>query len=49
MELKGYENIQIYQVEAAALIQHQVLVTNKHGNVWQLGEELTVRSWELKG
>ena len=29
----GNENIQTYQVEAAILIWHQVLITNLQGNV----------------
>ena len=44
----GDENIETYQVEAAILISHQVLITNLQGNVWQLEGELTIRSWELK-
>ena len=29
----GNENVQSYQVEAAILIEHQVLITNLQGNV----------------
>ena len=43
------ENTQTFQVEVVILIKHQILITNLQGNVWQQREELTIRSWELKG
>ena len=45
----GNENIQSHQVEAAILIQHQVLITNLQGNVEQLKGRINNQSWDLKG
>ena len=49
IQQKGNENIQTYQVEAAILIQHQVLITNLQGNVQQLEGRINNQILGVKG
>ena len=45
----GYENIQTHQLEAAILIQHQVLITNLQGSVQQLQGRINNQILGVKG
>ena len=45
----GNENIRTYHVEAAILIQHQVLITNFQENVWHLEGRINNQILRVKG
>ena len=45
----GYENVHTYQVKAAFLIKHQILITNLQGYILQLEGRINNQILGVKG